>query len=129
MPGGDSQRGADASDSSSASRGQSGEGEQTASSSSAGVDATGESSDDISFEEPAEAGSTAASGQQSDGGDLSVDAAVDDKVLQEAFEVLARRVRRHPGNRMAAQDRPTAAQQRAVLLLPAVVLQPIELAS
>ncbi len=93
-PAGDSRRGADSGDRSSSSQrrggtsGKSGEGEQTATGSSAGADTTGKSSDDISFEEPQEASGSAASGQQPDGGDLSVDAAVDDQVLQEAFEVF-----------------------------------------
>ncbi len=89
-PGADPGRGSDsAGGSKSRSRQQSGEGDQTASSDSDGVDTEGENSEDVSFEEPEET-SRADGGDQSDGssGDLSVEAAVDDKVLQEAFEVF-----------------------------------------
>lgn len=99
-PGADSRRGSDSGgDSKSRPRQPSGEGGQTAASSSDGVDATGEKSDDISFEEPEETSRADAGGQQSDGGsgDLSVEAAVDDQVLQEAFEVFDAQGKSPPG--------------------------------
>ncbi len=106
-PGADSGRGSSAGRSGS----RSGEGEQTASSNSDGAAATGERSDDISFEEPDAAGGAdgqqadAADGQQAGagGGDLSVDAAVDDQVLQEAFEVFGAQGKTPPGQEGAGE--------------------------
>ncbi len=118
-PGANSGRGSSAGRSDSRPQGQTGEGEQTASSNSDGAAATGESSDDISFEEPDAAGrangrqTDAADGEQADaadgqqagagGGDLSVDAAVDDQVLQEAFDVFGAQGKTLPGQQSAGE--------------------------